>query len=139
MALSSILFAVGLLGPAAIANRPNRPGARVWAPLSHAPVRADRHEGAFFVDSQTGWLVNGYGRVFKTPNSGATWQLQKTLDSFLRSVGFADARTGWVGTLDPRHPLYATADGGKTWRDASKPSGPRPAGICGLCVSSVAR
>ena len=81
-------------------------------------------------------MVNGYGQVFKTPDSGASWQLQKTLNSFLRSVGFADARTGWVGTLDPRHPLYATADGGTTWRDASKPSGPRPAGICGLCVVS---
>jgi photosystem II stability/assembly factor-like uncharacterized protein len=55
-------------------------------------------------------------------------------DVYLRSVGFANATTGWVGTLTPTLRLLHTSDGGANWQPVTNlPAGAPPA-ICGISV-----
>jgi len=53
---------------------------------------------------------------------------------YLRSVGFANATVGWVGTLTATHRLLSTRDGGASWQLVTNlPAGAPPA-ICGISV-----
>ena len=103
-----------------------------WKALPNAPPRAGRHEDVFFVNPLVGWVVNLSGEIHKTTDGGESWKTQ-VIGAPLRSVGFADALRGWVGTLNGDL-IYQTQDGGATWKVAENISGPRPAGICGISV-----
>lgn len=108
----------------------------LWGTLRNAPVRTDRHDDLFFVNPWLGWVVNGGGQIWKTTNAGFTWSLQFTAGQYLRSVGFADSLSGWVGTLsgDTSRILYHTTDGGASWSPVQNIPEPRPMGICGISV-----
>src|SRR5262249_5489046 len=54
--------------------------------------------------------------------------------AYLRCVGFADAQTGWVGTLTPSRRLFRTTDGGTTWAAVGNLPANAPVRICGLAV-----
>jgi photosystem II stability/assembly factor-like uncharacterized protein len=60
--------------------------------------------------------------------------LQDDKPSYLRSAGFADTLTGWVGSLDGVPLLYATTDGGAVWSPVLDIPEPQPTGICGIWV-----
>ncbi len=115
-----------------------------WALLSNSPMRSQmgRHDDAFFISPTTGWVVNLSGEVHFTRNGGTTWSLQHRAVSGgrpigLRSVGFANAQKGWIGSLTDPQLLFETQDGGRTWSDiTNRITGPRPRGICGLWVAS---
>jgi photosystem II stability/assembly factor-like uncharacterized protein len=83
----------------------------------------------------TGWAVNSDGNIIKTTDGGETWTTQAQLeDVYLRSIGFANATTGWVGTLTPTHRLLQTSNGGASWQPVDNlPQGAPPA-ICGISV-----
>jgi len=107
-----------------------------WRP-TNAPGRRDpgyRTDDVFFVDANTGWAVNADGNVIKTADGGDSWAEQAHFDdAYLRSVGFADKKTGWVGTLTETLRLLHTNDGGASWQSVNLPAGAPPA-ICGICV-----
>ena len=106
---------------------------RTKAPGSTEP--GYRTDDCFFLDAMTGWAVNSEGNIIKTSDGGDTWTTQAQFeDVYLRSVGFANADTGWVGTLTPTHRLLHTTNGGGSWQLVTNlPAGAPPA-ICGICV-----
>jgi photosystem II stability/assembly factor-like uncharacterized protein len=97
--------------------------------------RGFRTDDVWFLDATTGWAVNSEGNIIKTADGGDSWITQAQFeDVYLRSVGFADATTGWVGTLTPTHRLLHTSDGGASWQLVTNlPAGAPPA-ICGISV-----
>ena len=56
---------------------------------------------------------------------------------YLRCVAFADADTGWVGTLTPARRLFHTTDGGANWTNVTGLPALAPAAVCGLSVVSA--
>lgn len=105
-----------------------------WSQLEAAPYTGYRFADAHFPVRTIGWLVNATD-VFKTADGGDSWVSQDLHGSGLRSVGFADTLSGWIGTLDAEAVLFETRDGGATWTDISnRIDGPPPTGICGIWV-----
>lgn len=114
-----------------------------WHLLSKSPSAAWRHDDLFFINADTGWVVNVDGYIYKTTNGGNSWStlLYKPSTSF-RCVGFANKNKGWAGNLgtgswsptSDTFPLYQTNDGGNTWQQATNITGPLPKGICGIWV-----
>jgi photosystem II stability/assembly factor-like uncharacterized protein len=71
---------------------------------------------AVFCSSVTsGWVAGTNGTVFKTTDSGKTWQTQRTnSDQVIRSIYFLeDGEHGWVAGQNGA--LEYTEDGGDTW------------------------
>ncbi|MCI0329620.1 MAG: dockerin type I domain-containing protein [candidate division Zixibacteria bacterium] len=139
-AKASLFMALSL----AMSADPGFPQSPQWRTLPNAPVSTGRMDDVFFINPSLGWVLsNNYnsdstaflGDIWKTMDGGATWALQITLNQYLRSVGFADSLTGWVGTVfDPDSLLYHTTDGGTTWALVQNIPEPRPLGICGISV-----
>lgn len=103
-----------------------------WSYLPNAPVAATaaRFDDIYFINSDTGWAVNGSGLIYKTKDGGNTWDLQFSVNQYFRSVEFLNADTGFAGTLG--HAFYKTTDGGATWTDISPSMPPQNFGICGM-------
>jgi photosystem II stability/assembly factor-like uncharacterized protein len=133
MTMRSVLF---LLILAFLA--PEVSGQGSWEVLPNAPVARSRHDDIYFVDAETGWLVNVPGQIWKTTDGGETWiqQLETAGAVNFRSVGFADHQVGWAGTVQtPGAVLFETRDGGTTWADITdRIVGPKPSGICGISI-----
>jgi photosystem II stability/assembly factor-like uncharacterized protein len=115
----------------------------VWQKLQTEPY-AGKQDDISFVDENTGWYVNGFGKIFHTIDGGATWEKQlEKLGSFFRTVAFVDKNTGFVGTVGTDYfpnvtdtiPLYGTKDGGKTW----KPISYKGSYVKGLCAIDVVK
>lgn len=115
--------------------------AQSWHLLSSSPSQSFRHDDVYFINADTGWVVNVSGQVWRTNDGGNTWtQLISQATSF-RCVGFFDSIHGVIGNLGPgnwaptsdTNPLYVTSDGAKTLKVATI-IGPKPEGICGMCV-----
>ena len=72
-----------------------------------------------FSDARHGVLI-ALDRIWSTRDGGRTWRLRKQLPmTVLTSVAAGDSRHAWVagwGTQDGAPLVYATADGGATWR-----------------------
>lgn len=110
-----------------------------WQVLPNAPTRfgGGRHEDVMFIDTQTGWVVNGIGETWRTTNGGTNWQLMATLPNYIRCVAFADANRGWIGMLfSGNEVMYQTTNGGITWTPQSF-TGDAPKGICGLWAADA--
>lgn len=82
--------------------------------------------GVSFADSSTGWAVGGdwvayedyIGQIWRTTNSGQTWQIQRQEhqepDSvILLDAYFVNAQRGWV--VGNGGKILTTSDGGATW------------------------
>ena len=101
------------------------------------PPTEDALRDIFFQDAETGWLLcrrNEFGQegkdeplsyLLKTADGGGSWsrvEVARGADVDLKLTGlrFADREHGWVyGELGA---LFATADGGATWRRQSAPT-----------------
>jgi photosystem II stability/assembly factor-like uncharacterized protein len=114
-----------------------------WTLLSNSPAAGFRHDDLFFINPDTGWVVNVDGYIYKTTDGGNSFitQLNQPSTSF-RCVGFANAAKGWAGNLGTGSwspttdtlPLYQTLDSGNTWQAVTNITGPLPKGICGISV-----
>jgi len=114
-----------------------------WHVLDAAPERfSGRHDDVYFASADTGWVVNTSGFAFRTYDRGESWEsiVNGTLPDIgaraFRSVGFADARKGWIGSLTYGSVLFETLDGGDTWADITDriDGDADPHGICGISV-----
>jgi len=114
-----------------------------WKVLPNSPVAPFyHHDDLFFIDENTGWLVNISGQIWKTTDGGDNWtQVWSNPGAAFRCVTFADPMNGWVGNLGPgswvgglsdTNPLYATTDGGISWSPVTNIAGNLPDGICGI-------
>lgn len=114
-----------------------------WSLLVNSPAAGFRHDDIFFINADTGWVVNVDGYIYKTTDGGNsfTTQLYQPATSF-RCIGFANANKGWAGNLGPgswnptsdANPLYQTTDGGNSWQAVTNITGTVPTGICGINV-----
>lgn len=112
-----------------------------WQALPNAPTTS-RHDDGFFINENLGWVV-GRGRIWKTIDGGKSWIKQFDHgDIYFRSVGFLDSLTGVAGNLGTNefggqtdtNLIYRTTNGGSSWEPVNNFIGPKPRGICGLCV-----
>ncbi len=115
--------------------------AQTWSKLN-TEAYPGKQDDITFVDENTGWYVNGYGRIFHTKDGGTTWEKQlEQKGSFFRTIAFVDKNNGFVGTVGTDYfpnvtdtiPLYRTQDGGKTWRPISY-KGPYVKGLCAIDI-----
>jgi photosystem II stability/assembly factor-like uncharacterized protein len=113
----------------------------VWTKLNTEPYPG-KQDDISFINEKEGWYVNGYGKIFKTKDSGQTWEKQlEQPGSFFRTVAFLDEQVGFVGTVGTDYfpnvsdtiPLYGTTDGGVTWSPVPY-SGPYVQGLCAIDV-----
>ncbi len=114
-----------------------------WSLLPNSPTAGFRHDDIYFLNADTGWVVNVDGYIYRTTDGGDSWttQLYQPATSF-RCVGFANANLGWAGNLGPGSwspttdtlPLYQTIDGGNSWQPITNITGPMAKGICGINV-----
>ncbi|MEM0543409.1 YCF48-related protein [Flavobacterium sp. j3] len=112
-----------------------------WNKLETEPYPG-KQDDITFVDENTGWYVNGYGKIFHTTDGGKTWEKQlEQKGSFFRTIAFLDKNVGFVGTVGTDYfpnvsdtiPLYGTKDGGKSWNPVSY-KGPYVKGLCAIDV-----
>jgi len=102
---------------------------------TNAPVASSRTDDIWFLDANRGWAVNSNGHILHTTDGGESWQRQLSATGvYLRCVGFANERVGWVGTLDPSQRLFHTGDGGASWARVDGLPAQAPPAICGLSV-----
>jgi len=122
-----------------------------WQVLPTAPIAdssALRFDDVFFINPSTGWVVTtGYTnvknyrgyvdtcKIYNTTDGGVSWNVSYLVGpSYLRCIGFVDANTGVLGTLDSLHYLYRTTNGGVNWAEVTNVSGSVPYGVCGMSV-----
>ncbi len=115
--------------------------AQTWQKLTTEPYQG-KQDDITFVDRNTGWYVNGYGRIYHTTDGGQTWTKQlEQKGSFFRTIVFLDKNVGFVGTVGTDYfpnvtdtiPLYGTRDGGVTWKPVPY-KGPYVKGLCAFDV-----
>jgi photosystem II stability/assembly factor-like uncharacterized protein len=118
-----------------------------WKKLPTVPFKG-KQDDMSFVDAMTGWYGNGEGKLYATTDGGASWtKIWDQPGTFIRALGFADAKTGYLGNVGTdyypgvtdKNPLYKTTDGGKTWAAVTAPGIENVAGICGIDVLPVKR
>jgi photosystem II stability/assembly factor-like uncharacterized protein len=111
-----------------------------WHSMPTEPYPKKRDD-IVFIDHRLGFYGTGKGRLFRTDDGGRSWQpAWEHAGTFIRSLGFIDARRGFLGNLgeglagttDPI-PLYRTVDGGLTWQPAYTGS-PAMAGVCAIDI-----
>jgi len=110
------------------------PAEPIWR-MTNAPPASSRTDDIWFIDANRGWAVNSNGQILHTEDGFITWQEQFHDDGlYLRCIGFASERRGWVGTLTPNRQLLETHDGGATWTAVAGLPDLAPSAVCGLSV-----
>ena len=100
-----------------------------WRALSGAPTDS-RIDDVFFLNESMGWTFCN-GVAYRTLDGGERWQSFPAPGMSMRSITFTTPSHGWIGSLNPMTPLWATVDSGKTWSTVPLPD-PKPQGVCGL-------
>jgi photosystem II stability/assembly factor-like uncharacterized protein len=74
----------------------------------------------YFLNSTTGFVGGGNGKIYKTTDGGVTWIPQSTLlTATIRSILFVSSTRGYAVGTEGR--ILTTIDGGESWQ--SQPSG----------------
>jgi len=111
-----------------------------WHVMPTEPYPSKRDD-IVFVDSHLGFYGTGKGKLYRTTDGGEHWTLVwDHPGTFIRSLGFVDAKHGYAGNLgagladisDP-NPLYETTDGGATWHPAAIGTTAMP-GVCSIDI-----
>lgn len=113
-----------------------------WKALPNAPS-GPRHDDGYFLNENLGFVVNGWGQIWKTTDGGDNWE--KVFDKstiYFRAVGFFDSTTGVATNLGTdefggqtdTNLIYRTSNSGESWEPINNFIGTKPRGICGLSV-----
>jgi photosystem II stability/assembly factor-like uncharacterized protein len=111
-----------------------------WHTLSTTPYPKKRDD-VVFVDTRLGFYGTGKGDLYRTQDGGASWdRVWNKPGTFIRSLGFIDAKHGFLGNLGAglagitdATPLYETWDGGATWNPAKIGNASMP-GVCSIDI-----
>jgi photosystem II stability/assembly factor-like uncharacterized protein len=113
--------ALGIRGTRLVASRD---GGRNWRDVGQLRFarRGDDVGDADFVDRMHGWVAAGR-KLLRTRDGGRTWErARQPCPDYFGGISFLDARHGFFlcgsvpATIDMAKTLYATNDGGDTWR-----------------------
>lgn len=130
------------MAPTAITAGLTSPPNAQWFKLATEAYRG-KQDDIVFLDAQTGFYVNGAGKIFKTVNGGQGWtQILHQPGTYFRTIGFVDANTGFAGNIGTEYfpgvtdttPLYQTKDGGANWAPVKNLAGPEVKGLCAIDV-----
>jgi photosystem II stability/assembly factor-like uncharacterized protein len=111
-----------------------------WKKLTTEPFRG-KQDDVFFVTQETGWYVNGSGKIYKTIDGGGSWVLKLNKPgTYFRAIGFIDEMRGFAGNIGTNYfpnvtdtiPLYETSDGGDTWKPVAGVTEQMIKGICAI-------
>jgi photosystem II stability/assembly factor-like uncharacterized protein len=112
-----------------------------WNMLKTEPYKG-KQDDIYFVNENTGWYINGFGKIFHTADGGQNWDLQlEKKGTFFRCIAFIDSLNGFVGTVGTDYfpnvtdtiPLYKTSDGGKSWEPVNY-AGKYIKGLCAFDI-----
>ena len=142
------IVAAALAGAAgiAVAQAPAPATAPTWRTLP-TEAYAGKRDDISFADALHGWYGTGKGDLFATSDGGESWaKVASKPGTFIRAVGFLDAKTGFIGNVGTDYypgvtdttPLYRTDDGGVTWQ-AIDLHGVKVAGICSIDILRTSR
>ena len=115
------------------------PVASAWRILPTERYAGKRDDVAF-ADARHGWYGTGKGDLFASGDGGASWsKVASRPGTFIRALGFVDARTGFIGNVGTGYypgvtdtvPLYRTDDGGVTWSPVDLH------GAIGACICAI--
>jgi photosystem II stability/assembly factor-like uncharacterized protein len=131
----ALLCAAALLGTAHA-----QAGKSVWHTMQ-TEAYPKKRDDIFFINRNLGFYGTGKGRLFRTEDGGHSWNLAwEHHGTFIRSLGFIDAKRGFLGNLGvglvdvtDAVPLYRTLDGGKTWQPVAI-GNLKVAGICSIDI-----
>ncbi len=104
-----------------------------WRALPNSPFSPSRFEDIFFLNENTGWIINFDGGTYRTFNGGINWLFTQNIE-LNRSVGFFNSQEGLIGTLDINRPLFRTTNSGANWIQVTNLPNPPPRGICGISI-----
>lgn len=102
-----------------------------------------KQDDVFFVDTQTGFYVNGQGNIFRTADGGQHWtRVLQQPGTYFRAIGMVDHNHGFAGNIGTEYfpgvtdtnPLYETHDGGATWQVVKNLPGAPVKGICAIDI-----
>ncbi len=102
-----------------------------------------KQDDVFFLDAQHGWYVNGLGKIYRSEDGGAHWQLALNQPgTYFRAIGMVDAQHGFAGNIgtdyfpgvSDTNPLYETQDGGRSWQALKNLPGAPVKGICAIDI-----
>jgi len=104
-----------------------------WRALTNSPFSSSRFEDIFFLNENTGWIINFDGSTYRTFNGGQNWLFSQNIE-LNRSVGFFNSQDGIIGTLDIDRPLFRTSNSGANWIQVTNLPNPPPRGVCGISI-----
>ncbi|HEU4470662.1 MAG TPA: hypothetical protein VFR58_06250 [Flavisolibacter sp.] len=119
--------------------------AQDWQKQESAPAFRGKQDDIHFISPDMGWYVNGAGKIFRTRDGGANWEMVfEKPGTFFRCVGFLDSLVGFAGNIGTDYfpnvkdtvPLYKTVDGGRTWKPVAY-SGPVVKGLCAIEIIKI--
>ncbi|MBI2876932.1 MAG: hypothetical protein HYY20_08625 [Candidatus Tectomicrobia bacterium] len=73
-----------------------------------------------FTDSQNGWIVGEFGKIFHTTDGGRSWTWMANVSGvdrnwiYLYDIGFTDSQNGWI--VGAGGVMLRSQDGGKHWQ-----------------------
>ena len=70
------------------------------------------HKASMLQDNKTGFLINRYGKIYKTTDKGANWNLLREMNEFPIDASFLNEDMGYYLTTQG---ILKTSDGGKNW------------------------
>jgi photosystem II stability/assembly factor-like uncharacterized protein len=88
----------------------------------HYVIGTDNFYACDFVDMNTGWVVGGDQKIYKTRDGGQTWRKQVAglPPVTFWGVCFIDTLRGWVSGSSGK--IFHTSDGGRTWVQQASPT-----------------
>jgi len=105
-----------------------------WVQLSNSPMASGRFDDMYFINPNTGWVIHGSSRVYKTIDGGASWILSDSIGNSVapRSITALDENNLFIGSLNPAAVLFKSSDGGFNWTLVTNIPAPQPQGLCGI-------
>lgn len=113
-----------------------------WQSIAGAPSSGGKQDDIFFLNPDTGYCVNGLGRIFRTINKGQNFnQLVEKTGTYFRCIQPVNTQKIFAGNIGTNYfpnvsdttCLYRSQDGGQTWQHVPY-SGPRVKGLCAMSM-----